>query len=112
MRLYARKMNLINIIRLRNPWLLFHSDILCVLPKSTILVHDGLGVVIGKNVKIGENCKIYQGVTIGSNPRGEGTVIIGNNVKIFPYCVITGNIVISDNSIIRAYSFIDKDVRK
>lgn len=70
--------------------------------------HNGLGIVISSEAKIGDNCKIYQNVTIGAGNGGYPT--IGNNVIIFPNSVIAGKIKIGDNAIIGACSFVNKDV--
>ncbi|MCJ0929719.1 serine acetyltransferase [Virgibacillus halodenitrificans] len=78
--------------------------------KGTIFAHSGLGVVIHSKAIIGENCKIYQGVTIGG--RGErGTPVIGNNVFIGANATIIGNVKIGDDSIIGANSLVIHDVK-
>lgn len=79
--------------------------------KGTIFLHSGLGVVIHENAKIGENCRIYQGVTIGGRGK-RGTPIIGNNVFIGANSTIIGNVIIGDNSIIGANSLVIHDVEK
>ena len=63
---------------------------------------------------IGEDCKIFQGVTIGSkwsngNCLGEAPHI-GNNVMIGAGAVILGDIYIGDNSIIGANAVVNKHV--
>ena len=70
--------------------------------KGTTLAYGGIGVVIHSKAIIGKNCKIGQGVTIGS--RGEQPVI-GNNVFIAPgsKCLsgkIGNNVVIGANSVV------------
>ena len=54
------------------------------------IAHYG-NIVINKSAVIGQNCLIFQGVTIGSKrgPKG-GTPIIGNNVVMFSGCKILG----------------------
>lgn len=75
-------------------------------------IDHGTGVVIGETAKIGDNVKIYQGVTLGalSFPRDENGAIIkgkkrhptvGNNVIIYSGATILGGeTVIGDHVIV------------
>lgn len=74
-------------------------------------VHFGR-LIIAPNVKIGNNCNIFTGVTIGSTTRGvkKGIPTIGNNVWIGPNAVIVGGINIADNVLIAANSYVNFDV--
>ena len=65
-------------------------------------------IVIGNGAIIGNNCIIYQDVTIGQN-RGLFP-IIGNNVIIYAGAKIIGNVLIGNNAIIGANSVVTKDV--
>lgn len=69
-------------------------------------------IVINDNAKIGKNCLIYQGVTIGSNRgfKNGGVPVIGNNVFIGPGAIIIGNVTIGDYSFIAANSVVTHDV--
>ena len=58
---------------------------------NTFFPHHALGVVIGKKVKIGNNCKIQQGTTIGEKANSCDVPIIGNNVFIGANSTIIGN---------------------
>lgn len=83
------------------------------IPSSLKLPHQGLGVVIHPAVKIGNNCVIYQHVTLGSNGKkehGNEAPVIGNNVMIGVNAVLLGNIRIGDNAIIAANSVVLNDV--
>lgn len=86
-----------------------HIDNGARIPKSTLLYHQGSGVVIGRGVKLGENVKIYQNVTIGTID-GVTFPKIGNNVTIYPNAILMGNISVGDNSIIGAGSSIDANI--
>lgn len=66
------------------------------------------GIVIGSGVKIGNNCTIYQQVTLGKN-KGEFPVI-GDNVTIFAGAKILGGIKIGNNAVIGANAVVLKDV--
>ncbi|MDD2479280.1 MAG: hypothetical protein PHS31_05275 [Victivallaceae bacterium] len=76
-----------------------------------IFIDHGTGVVIGETTHIGDNAKIYQGVTLGalSFPKdSSGLIIKGkkrhptleDNVTIYAGASVLGNIVIGKNSII------------
>jgi serine O-acetyltransferase len=75
-------------------------------------IDHGTGVVIGETAEIGDNVKLYQGVTLGalSFPKDEkGNIIkgrkrhptIGNNVVIYSGATLLGaETVVGDNSVI------------
>ncbi|WIM85533.1 serine O-acetyltransferase [Gallibacterium anatis] len=65
-------------------------------------------IVIGNNCRIGKNCKIYQGVTLGQNKGGYPT--IKDNVIIYPGAKVIGNITVGNNVIIGANAVVVKDV--
>lgn len=78
--------------------------------KRTIFPHP-IGLVIGRNVVIGEGCTIYQNVTIGvKDIKKLEYPSIGNNVIIYASAIIIGNVKIGDNSIIGAGCIVTKDV--
>jgi serine O-acetyltransferase len=60
--------------------------------------------------KMGENCTVNQGVTIG-NIRGKShPPVIGNNVYFGSGCKVLGNITIGNNVVIAANSLVISDV--
>lgn len=59
--------------------------------------------------RIGENCTIFQGVTIGS-VRGKGRPKIGDNVVIGANSTIIGDLTIGNNAFVGAGSVVVKDV--
>lgn len=69
-------------------------------------------LVINPKTKIGINCNIAQGVTIGQQNRGKNTGIptIGNEVWIGANAVIVGGITIGDNILIAPNSYVNFDV--
>lgn len=69
----------------------------------------GFGVVINTAVKIGANCTVLQGTTIGENWKG-GVPTIGNNVFIGCNAVISGNVFIGDDAKIGAGAVVVSDV--
>jgi len=87
------------------------------IPSSTIIGrgfyigHFG-NIVVNGQVKIGDNCNISNGVTIGQTNRGEkaGVPTIGNSVWIGVNSVIVGNIIIGNNVLVAPNSFVNIDV--
>lgn len=77
------------------------------------LILHSVGIVIGHEVIIGENCEIFQNVTIGSNRKKKNNrymPTIGNNVSIGTGAIIVGSIHIGNNVVIGANSYVDKDI--
>ncbi len=66
------------------------------------------GIIIGRDVSIGDNVMLYQQVTIGGKNQGDtrcGNVPrIGNNVIIYAGAKVLGNIHVADNCIVGAMS--------
>lgn len=72
------------------------------------------GIVIGHGAVIEAGAIIYQNVTVGKKYHEDSASQIAPYIKsgaiIYANAVVVGGIVISENSIIPAQSFIDKDV--
>lgn len=94
-------------------------------PGATIgkafMIDHGTGVVIGETAIIGDNVKLYQGVTLGARsfPTDEGGnpvkglarhPVIGNNVVIYANSTILGRITIGSDSVIGGNIWITSDV--
>lgn len=79
-----------------------------------VFIDHGMGVVIGETTIIGDDCLLYQGVTLGGVGTGEHTCkrhpTLHNNVMISAGAKIIGDITIGDNSIVGANSVVLKDV--
>ena len=79
-----------------------------------VFPHKYFGVFISQGAKIGENCCIFQQVTIGSNllldSKSFGYPTIGNNCYIGAGAKIIGNCIIGDNVRIGANAVVYKDV--
>lgn len=71
-----------------------------------------IGIVIHGETKIGDNCSISHGVTIGNKQRGQkkGVPKIGSNCYIGPGAIIFGNIIIGDNCSIGSNAVVLNDV--
>ena len=75
-------------------------------------IDHGTGIVIGETTVIGDDCTIYQGVTLGGTGHhtGKRHPTIGNNVLIGSGAKVLGPITIGDNVKIGAGSIVLKDV--
>jgi serine O-acetyltransferase len=70
------------------------------------------GIFVAPESKIGKNCNISQGVTIGISGQGErrGCPTIGDNVYLAPGAKVFGKITIGNNVKIGANAVIFKDI--
>ncbi|MBI5846984.1 MAG: cysteine--tRNA ligase [Nitrospirae bacterium] len=75
-------------------------------------IDHGMGVVIGETAEVGENCLLYQGVTLGGTGKEKGKrhPTLGNNVTVGAGAKILGAITIGNNAVIGANSVILKPV--
>lgn len=69
-----------------------------------LFIDHGMGVVIGETTEIGENCTIYQGVTLGGTGKDTGKrhPTLGNNVLVGCGARVLGPFKVGDNSRIAA----------
>ena len=69
-----------------------------------ILIDHGCGVVIGETTIVGDNCTIYQGVTLGGvgTQKGKRHPTLGNNVTVGSGAKILGSFEVGDNCTIAA----------
>lgn len=79
---------------------------------KNLFIDHGMGVVIGETAVIGDNCTIYQGVTLGGTgkERNKRHPTLGDNVVVGAGAKVLGNIVIGDNVKIGANSVVLTDV--
>lgn len=85
----------------------------CKIGKRLFIDH-GAGVVIGETSIIGDDCTIYQGVSLGGTGKEKGKrhPTIGSNVMIGAGAKILGNIEIGNNVKIGANTVVLSDVPK
>ena len=71
---------------------------------KNLLIDHGVGVVIGETTEIGDNCTIYQCVTLGGTGKDKGKrhPTIGNNVLIGSGAKVLGPFRVGDNARIAA----------
>ena len=67
-------------------------------------IDHGMGVVIGETAEIGDDCTIYQGVTLGGTGKDTGKrhPTIGNNVMVGSGAKVLGPFTVGDNAKIAA----------
>ncbi len=69
-----------------------------------VFIDHGSGVVIGETAEVGDNCTIYQGVTLGGTGKhtGKRHPTLGNNVMVGAGAKVLGPFKVGDNSKIAA----------
>lgn len=79
-----------------------------------LVIDHGMGIVIGETTEIGDDCTIYQGVTLGGTGKdvGKRHPTLGNGVLVGAGAKVLGPIVISDNSKVAANAVVLKDISK
>ncbi len=70
-------------------------------------INSHYGVEIGDYVQIGSHCSIYSHSTIDSK---KGPIILKRNCRIGTHSTIMPNVTIGENSIVAAYSFVNKSI--
>ena len=72
----------------------------------------GAAIIITAKAKIGENCSLRNGITIGVELRGKrkGAPTIGDRVWIGPNATIVGKISVGNDVLIGANSYVNFDV--
>ena len=71
-----------------------------------------MGVVIGETAIVGDNCTIYQGVTLGGTGKEKGKrhPTLGNNVMVGSGAKVLGPFAVGDNSKIAAGAVVLSEV--
>ena len=95
----------------RYNWLVQHRDKLKLGYKTDIgaftYINAKNGVIIEDYVQIGSHCSIYSVSTIDNK---EGEVILKKNCRIGSHSVIMPGVTVGENSIIGAFSFVNRDI--
>ncbi|CDI00789.1 MAG: serine O-acetyltransferase [Candidatus Competibacter denitrificans] len=75
-------------------------------------IDHGMGVVIGETTEIGDDCTLYQGVTLGGTSwnKGKRHPTLGNNVVIGAGAKVLGPFKVGDNARIGSNSVVIKEV--
>ena len=77
-----------------------------------LFIDHGNAVVIGETTEIGDNCTIYQGVTLGGTGKdvGKRHPTLGNNVMVGAGAKVLGPFYIGDNSKVAANAVVLKEI--
>ena len=92
-------------------WIVQHKENLRLGYKTDIgaftYINAKYGVEIQDHVQIGSHCSIYSVSTIDNK---KGKVTLKKNSKLGSHSVVMPRITIGDNSIVGAFSFVNKDI--
>lgn len=77
-----------------------------------LFIDHGMGVVIGETAEIGDNCLIYQGVTLGGTGKEKGKrhPTLGNNVMVGAGARILGPFKVGDGAKIASNAVVLEEV--
>lgn len=77
-----------------------------------LVIDHGVGVVIGQTAVIGDDCLIYQGVTLGMTGKktGKRHPTLGDRVMVGAGAIVLGDIVVGDDVRVAAGSVVLHDV--
>ena len=77
-----------------------------------LFIDHGMGIVIGETAEIGENCHIFQGVTLGgtSTKREKRHPTLKENVSVGAGAKLIGAITVGENAVIGAGSVVVTNV--
>ncbi len=77
-----------------------------------LIIDHGMGVVIGETAVLGDDCVLYQGVTLGATRLGKGKrhPTLGHRVVVGAGAKVLGAIVVGDDARVGANSVVTHDV--
>ena len=77
-----------------------------------LVIDHGMGIVIGETAEIGDDCLLYQGVTLGGTGKdvGKRHPTLGNNVMVGSGAKVLGPFKVGDNARIAANSVVLREV--
>lgn len=93
-----------------------HKTNIEIHPGATIgrrfAIDHGTGVVIGETAVIGDDCLLYQGVTLGGTGKDHGKrhPTLGNNVMVGAGAKVLGPFTVGDNSNVAAGSIVLSEI--
>lgn len=69
-----------------------------------LVIDHGMGIIIGETTEIGDDCLLYQGVTLGGTGKDKGKrhPTLGNNVLVGSGAKVLGPFTVGDNARIAA----------
>ena len=77
-----------------------------------LVIDHGMGIVIGETAEVGDDCLIYQGVTLGGTGKDQGKrhPTLGNNVLVGSGARVLGPFKVGDGARIAANAVVLKEV--
>ena len=77
-----------------------------------LVIDHGTGIVIGETAQIGDDCLLYQGVTLGGTGKdvGKRHPTLGNNVMVGSGAKVLGPFKVGDNARIAANAVVLREV--
>lgn len=77
-----------------------------------LFIDHGMGVVIGETTEIGDNCTLYQNVTLGGTGKDHGKrhPTLGNNVLVGAGAKVLGPFTVGDNARVAAGAVVLNEV--
>lgn len=77
-----------------------------------LVIDHGTGIVIGETAEIGDDCLLYQGVTLGGTGKdiGKRHPTLGNNVMVGSGAKVLGPFTVGDNARIASNSVVLREV--
>ena len=77
-----------------------------------LVIDHGTGIVIGETAEVGDDCLLYQGVTLGGTGKdvGKRHPTLGNNVMVGSGAKVLGPFKVGDNARIAANSVVLREV--
>jgi acetyltransferase-like isoleucine patch superfamily enzyme len=92
-------------------WVVQHKDKLDLGYKTDIgaftYINAKFGIIIEDHVQIGSHCSIYSVSTIDNK---QGRVVLKKNCKIGTHSTIMPGVIIGENAIVGAHSFVNQEV--
>ena len=80
-----------------------------VADKGLAIVHYG-SIIVSKGARIGQNCRIHEGVTIGATNGSRKAATIGNNVFLATGAKVIGDVIIADDVAIAANAVVTESI--
>lgn len=79
---------------------------------SGLYLGHAYGITVNPNARIGKNCNLHKGCTIGQENRGfrKGAPVLGERVWVGAHATVVGKIVIGDDVLIAPNSYVNQDV--
>ncbi len=77
-----------------------------------LVIDHGMGIVIGETAIVGDDCLLYQGVTLGGSGKEKGKrhPTLGNNVLVGAGAKVLGSFTVGDNARIAANAVVLNEI--